>query len=315
MPRCSCGKTSNFNMPGETKGICCSKCKTDEMVDVKNKKCSCGKQPSYNVPGETRGICCSKCKTDEMVDVKNKKCPCGNQPSYNFPGQMKRVCCKDCKTDGMIDVMSKRCPCGSLSPKFNMPDKIIGVRCAKCKTDGMIDVANKMCPGYNGKPCPVRTQLTYGYEYCMTCDPNEGRRKWTKLYENAFFEYITGKMNYIRNETVHFDPNETSRRCAFLDGIVLGDGIIVCLEVDENKHRGSYYACDEARMHLATAELLQRYPGNNISWVRVNPSVGSKNEWSPSSIKKREKRFDEVIKSVNDILETRDTRIVYIGFK
>lgn len=35
MPRiCPCGKRTSFNILGETKSLCCSKCKTDDMVDV-----------------------------------------------------------------------------------------------------------------------------------------------------------------------------------------------------------------------------------------------------------------------------------------
>jgi hypothetical protein len=107
-----------------------------------------------------------------------------------------------------------------------------------------------------------------------------------------------------REFRVTFDQNETSKKFARLDGIVFGDGIIVCIEVDENGHQD--YDCDEHRMHLVNGELLQLYPGHNIAWVRVNPSV--------KSMKTRNKRFDEVIKSVNDILETKKTDLVYIGF-
>ena len=36
--------------------------------------CKCGKaQPYFNEPGETKAICCKDCKTNTMVDVKNKK--------------------------------------------------------------------------------------------------------------------------------------------------------------------------------------------------------------------------------------------------
>ena len=74
---CQCGKAQPiYNLPGETKAIYCSSCKTDDMVDVKNKKCQCGKAiPIYNLPGETKAICCSSCKTDDMVNVKDKRCP------------------------------------------------------------------------------------------------------------------------------------------------------------------------------------------------------------------------------------------------
>ena len=97
-----------------------------------------------------------------------------------------------------------------------------------------------------------------------------------------------------------------------VDGIVFGDDVIVCLEVDENKHQE--YECDEHRMHLVTAELLQKYPEHVVSWVRVNPTVDAKSQWSKKSQKIRETHFEDAVMIVSDILETRDTRVVYVGF-
>jgi len=310
--RCSCGKQPIYNVPGEKKPICCKDCKTDEMVNVVNKKCPCGKQPSFNIPGEKIGVCCSKCKTDEMVDVVSKKCPCGKRPKFNIPEETKGVCCKDCKTGEMIDVVHKRCPCGSLSTVFNMTGEVKGICCMKCKTDDMIDVVSKICPGYNGE-CPVRTRIGSGHEYCMACDPNDARRKMFKRYEEAFFDYVKDNLDVHKREfRVMFDPNETSKKFARLDGVVFGDGVIVCIEVDENGHQD--YECDEHRMHLVTAELLQKYPGHSVSWVRVNPTIDAKSQWSKTSKKKREKRFEDVVMNVKNILKKRDTRIAYVGF-
>ena len=348
MPKCSCGKQSIFNVPGETRGVCCIGCKTDAMIDVKNKRCPCGSRPNFNIPGEMKPICCKVCKTDDMIDVKNKKCSCGKQPSFNIPGQIKGICCKDCKTDEMINVISKRCPCGTLLPKFNIPGANTGICCMKCKTDDMvnvvhkkcpcgkipsfnipketfgmccskcktaemIDVMNKVCPGYNTE-CPVRTYIGRGREYCLSCDPDDDRKKRYKMFEEAFFAYIKNKTDVHKREfRILFDPNETSKKFARLDGVVFGDGVIVCLEVDEDGHRD--YECDEHRMHLATAELLQKYPEHIVSWVRVNPTVKSKSQWSKTSKKIREKRFEEVVTVVNDILKTRNICVKYVGFE
>jgi hypothetical protein len=148
----------------------------------------------------------------------------------------------------------------------------------------------------------------------MSCDPNDTRRKLYKRYEEAFFEYVRDKIDVHQREfRVTFDINETSKKYARLDGIVFGDRVIVCIEIDENGHQD--YECDEHRMHLVTAELLQKYPEHVVSWVRVNPTTGEKSQWSKTSKMFREKRFEEVVATVENILETRDTRIVYIGFK
>jgi len=298
-------------MPGETKPICCKVCKIVEMIDVVTKRCSCGRQPSYNMPGQTKGVCCKDCKTDEMINVVDKRCSCGKIPKFNVFGETVGICCKDCKTDGMTDVVSKKCICGK-QPLFNLPGEKNGICCSKCKTDEMINVKAKVCPGYISL-CPVMTYIGNGHKYCMSCDPNDARRKQYKRYEEEFFAYVKEKLDvHQRNYTVSFDPNETSKKRAFLDGIMIGKDVIVCLEVDENGHQD--YECDEHRMHLATAELLQKYPGYVVSWVRVNPTTDEKSQRSKSSKNIREKRFEEVVETVNDILETRDTRVVYIGF-
>ena len=301
--KCSCGNHPIYNMPGEKKRICCKDCKTNGMVDVAHKRCPCGNRMLYNMPGEMKGICCVICKTSDMIYVENKRCLCGNRVTYNVPGETIGICCAKCKTDEMVNVVNKRCPCGK-HPSYNVPEETVGLCCMKCKTDDMIDVVSQICPGYNGE-CPVRTYIGHGHKYCMSCDPNDARRKLYKRYEEEFFAYVKNKLDVHKREfRVAFDPTETVKKFARLDGIVFGDGVIVCLEVDENGHQD--YECDEHRMHLVTAELLQKHPGHVVSWVRVNPSV--------KSTKTRNKRFDDVVMTVNDILKTRDTRVVYIGF-
>ena len=71
--RCECGKSQpTFNLKG-LKAEYCSECKTDDMINVKNKRCHCGKtQPNFNLKG-LKAEYCSECKTDEMIDVKSKR--------------------------------------------------------------------------------------------------------------------------------------------------------------------------------------------------------------------------------------------------
>ena len=309
--KCSCGKTPVYNIPEEKKPICCKSCKTDDMIDVRNNICPCGKQPNFNMPGQTPGVCCIDCKTDDMIDVVHDKCPCGSRPSFNILGKTKPICCGKCKTDDMENVVDPKCPCGKI-PIFNVLGETNGVCCLGCKTDEMFDVKSKVCPGYNGV-CPVRTRLSNGHKYCMSCDPNDARRKKYKRFEEEFFEYIKDKLNVRKREFhVSFDQSETAKKYARLDGVVFGDKIIVCLEVDEDGHRD--YECDEHRMHLVTAELLQQYPDKSVAWVRVNPTVKAKGQWSKTSKKIRENLFEDVVMTVEDILKNRDARVVYIGF-
>ena len=310
--KCPCGTIPSFNLSEETKGICCVECKTDDMVIVVSKLCLCGKQPKFNLPGETVGICCKECKTPEMINVMSKLCPCGTIPSFNFPGKPIGICCKDCKMPGMVNVVSKLCPCGK-QPSFNLPGESVGICCKDCKTDDMVNVVDKRCPGYNGIKCPVGYLIETGCQYCLSCDPDDSRRDKFKKYENAFFRHIQGKIDIHRREfVIKYDPMETTKKWARLDGIVFGDGIIVCLEVDENGHET--YDCDESRMHMVSAELLKQYPHTNVCWIRVNPTTKHKNPWGIAAKRVRAERFDAVIKAVNKVLNDKTTDVVYIGF-
>jgi len=310
--RCLCGNYAIYNVQRKNP-ICCKECKTGDMINVVSKRCPCGKIPSFNLPGEKKPISCTNCKTDDMINVVSKRCSCGSLSIiYNIPEEIYGVCCSKCKTDEMVDVVNKKCSCGKI-PSFNIPGENIGICCSKCKTDEMIDVRHDTCPGYD-EPCIMRIRLSRGHVYCMSCDPDDSRRKRYKLYEEAFFDYVKDRINIHKREfRVTFDPNETSKKFARLDGIVFGDGIIVCLEVDENGHQD--YDCDEHRMHLVTAELLQKYPDYVVSWVRVNPTTTEKSQTSKKSKKIREKRFEDVVKCVNDILETKEIIVKYIGFE
>ena len=310
--RCMCGKRPIFNFPEESIGMYCKDCKTPDMINVVNKRCLCGKIPKFNLSGETTGVCCKDCKTPDMTNVVNKRCSCGKQPVFNLPGETIGFCCKECKSPEMINVVNKRCPCGK-HPYFSLPGESIRSCCKNCKTPGMIDVVSKKCPGYNGEKCPGGYQLVPGCQYCLSCDPDDSRRDKFKKYENAFFKHVKGKIDILRREfIVKYDPQETSKKFARLDGIVFGDNVIVCLEIDENEHES--YMCDESRMHMVTAELLKQYPNTDVCWVRVNPTTGHKNPWGIAAKRERARRFDAVINAVNDVLKNKTTDVIYIGF-
>ncbi|AGE59121.1 hypothetical protein PBCVOR070422_522L [Paramecium bursaria Chlorella virus OR0704.2.2] len=305
--RCKCGNIPTYNLKG-LKAEFCKDCKTDEMINVHGRRCVCGNIPIYNLNG-LKAEFCSSCKTDEMINVNVKHCRCGNIPIYNLKG-LKAAFCKDCKTDEMITVHGIRCECGN-HPTYNLE----GLKprfCKDCKTEEMTNVHNKRCPGSKGYKCPIDALVGNGHTYCMSCDPNEARRKQFKRYEEAFFDFVKGKIDIHQREfRVTFDPEDTSKKFARIDGVVFGDGIIVCIEIDEDGHES--YDCDEHRMHLVSAELLQKYPGNEIAWVRVNPTVPVKNQWSKSSIKIRHLRFQEVVSAVEKLLDFPTTSVLYIG--
>ena len=103
---CICGKQPFFNFKGMTPKYCAI-CRTDEMVDVKNKKCFCGKsQPRYNFENLKPNFC-NDCREKNMINLLFKKCKCGKRARYNFEG-LKSEFCIHCKKDGMVDSEKKK---------------------------------------------------------------------------------------------------------------------------------------------------------------------------------------------------------------
>ena len=81
------------------------------MINVKNKKCiDCNKTlPIYNFAGETKATHCKACKSDDMIDMNNRKCTeCPSRTLYGFTGQRSITCAKH-KTAGMLSNPNKKC--------------------------------------------------------------------------------------------------------------------------------------------------------------------------------------------------------------
>jgi hypothetical protein len=343
--KCPCGKTPNFGVPGE-RPVCCVECKESGMKDIKSKRCTCGKQPSFGFKGK-RPVCCVECKEDGMENVVNEKCPCGKQPSFGFPG-CKKTRCGKCKEGGMVNVVSKRCPCGKI-PSFGIPGgkathcskcMVDGMKdvankkcpcgrkphfgfpcqkpthCSKCKEDGMEDVLNRRCQGFGSAPCPSN-KLISGHEYCLECDPDESRRLARKRDEAAFFNFL--KKNDIaitQQHKIDFKRIDTNRKRAYIDGIIIANGVIVCLELDEDVHETYDKTYEKARMHNVSTILRLDYSGKHIAWVRVNPHTkkDGKRDISSKAKKIRAQRHQEALIIVWDILKHPRDCIEYVGY-
>ncbi|AGE54867.1 hypothetical protein PBCVMA1D_297R [Paramecium bursaria Chlorella virus MA1D] len=302
----------------------CSKCpeKLKDAINIINKKCVCGKaHPVFGLPGENP-MWCSKCpeKPDDAIDVKNKiKCVCGKaHPVFGLPGENPMWCSK-CpeKPDDAIDVKNKiKCVCGKAQPHFGLPGGK-PIWCSKCpeKPNAAININSSICPGYDGIPCPVRTQLTYGKMYCLSCDPDESRRLPRKKDEHAFFCFLEKHDIVVTQREYRIDYRcvDTNKSHAFIDGIIITPNVVVCLEVDENAHRHYESGCDKARTHLASTELLLAFPKHHISWIRVNPTIGDYDR-SDKALKIRDDRYFEAILSIRDIMKNPRTDIIYIGY-
>ena len=313
---CLCGKARpNFNEVGETIPVCCSSCKTDTMVDVKNKKCRCSKaQPIYNEPGETQAVCCSSCKTDTMVNVKDKKCRCGKaRPNFNEVGETQAVYCASCKTLAMVDVKNKKCKCGNAQPKYNEPGETTAVCCASCKTLAMVDVKRKRCNGFMNmdtntlEPCPNDTAGNVKYKnYCTECfrrnfplDPltfqirSKTKEIAVRDFINANFE---GFQHNARLRTGHCDC--TIRRS--IDHRMLIGNTLIAIETDENQHKAYNEMDEETRYddlymaHSGKWIYIRFNPDKyiNAQGIRKNPMIATRLEALKTEIEKQLERVE-----------------------
>ena len=221
-----------------------------------------------------------------------------------------------CKEDGMENVKSKRCSCGKCA-NFGFPGEQ-AICCSECKEDGMEDVVHMRCQGHGGLSCPTNYLLSVGRKYCLSCDPDDSRRLDRKRDEAAFFNFLkkAGIEITQREFPVHYTCIDTDRKMAFIDGIIITKNIVVCLELDEDAHERYDIGCDETRMHNVSAELKISYPDHSIAWVRVNPHTkkNGKRDKSSRALKIRDKRHQEALDIIKNILQNPRDCIEYIGY-
>ena len=202
-------KRANFNYIDE-KPLYCKTCKTDDMIDVKNKKCINCKthQPIYNINGEAP-LYCKNCKTDDMIDVKNKKCIKCNvkQCSFNYPNEKKGIYCADCSLNGMVNIISKKCiKCNVKECRFNYSNEKKGIYCAGCSLNGMVDIFSKKCiicnqhePSFN---LPNEKKPTY----CKKCKTND--MVDINVRKGGYYSYdIHNSTKIISFNSIFYDNN------------------------------------------------------------------------------------------------------------
>jgi len=270
----------------------------------------CKKQPSYGTPGDQPTRCRSHAEKD-MENVVNKRCVhpgCNKQPSYGMSGDQPTKCQSHAEKD-MEDVRNKRCDhpeCKKRPSYGTLGDQ--PTRCRSHAEKDMEDVRNKRCPGYNGTECPVFCRLVHGKNYCISCDPDKNRKAIKKKDEYAFFKFLEKHCIPVTTEQyrVYYRCVETSKKYADIDGVIVTQNIVICLEVDENGHKHYNQDCDAARTQWVSEEILLAYPEHELAWVRVNPTA--------SDNKIRKTRFFEAVKSIRELLESPRTTTIMIGF-
>lgn len=173
---CRCGlSVPRFKAPEDERQSYCSKCKTDKMENVVERRCKCRKHlPTYGMPTDKRPDYCSECKKDGMMNLKdkNKRCVCQSViPSFGMPGDKKPTCCKECRKDGMINLNTDLCSCGKYAV-FGFKDDKKPTYCNSCKKDGMENIVTKKCFCGRALPSFAKPGTKKG-THCQECRPND----------------------------------------------------------------------------------------------------------------------------------------------
>lgn len=110
---------------------------------------------------------------------------------------------------------------------------------------------------------------------CEYCKPNKDNKKYQKTKEMEIVKYLRDNIEdkeFIHNKSVSNNCNGTHQ---FPDILFECNYYNLIVEIDEFKHRGSGYECDEKRMYDITAKL-----GLPTIFIRYNPDnkISDKNE-------------------------------------
>jgi hypothetical protein len=291
----SCKSKPNFNFEEKSQPIFCSKHKTFGMVDIIHDTCcfpNCKTQPIFNHINEKIGLYCLQHKLADMIDVKNCKCKfnnCLKQASFNFISEKNGIYCVEHKLDKMVDVKSKFCiyPDCKTRPIFNNQGEKLGLYCLQHKIDEMVDVIGKKC---KANYC-LGTSANPKYKgYCSNCyknlfptDPLTLQMN-SKTKEIAVRDYINYNFEGFQHDKSLWTGNCDCTHRRRIDHRKLIGNTLLCIETDENQHKGYNDKDEEIRYD----DLFMLHGGKFI-YIRFNP----------------DKFKDKNGKSINPMLYTR----------
>jgi hypothetical protein len=279
-----CNIRSSYNYENESKPIYCVSHKLNGMVSKNNYKCyheNCRVRPSHNYENEPNPIYCHKHKLENMVNIVSKKCNyigCKLIPSFNFKNEIGRRFCYNHKLEGMVCKDNRICEYDgcNIRASFNFENEITRRFCYNHKLEYMVCRDNRKCKSnlcfgsrgnikYNG-------YCTYCFQNLFPDDPLtlqiHTKSKELKV-RNYLFEEFEG---FIHDEPIWSGNCDCTHRRR-IDFRKLIGNTLLCIEVDENQHKG-YNKTDE---EIRYDDLYMLHSGKFI-FIRFNPDKFKYNE-------------------------------------
>jgi hypothetical protein len=284
-----CKTRPTYNFEKETKSLYCVSHKLDGMVSIISKTCihpNCKIQPVYNLEGEAKALYCVSHKLDGMVNVNDKTCihpNCKIRPNYNLEGEIIGIYCVSHKLDGMVDIKNKTCihPNCKIQPAYNLKNETIGIYCGAHKLDGMVDVKSKKC---KANYC-LGTRANPKYKgYCSSCYqqlfPNDPLtlQSRSKTKEIAVRDFINLNFEGFHHDISLWTGNCDCTHRRRIDHRKLIGNTLLCIETDENQHKGY----DKDKEEIRYDDLFMLHGGKFI-FIRFNPDKFKNKEGKSSN--------------------------------
>jgi hypothetical protein len=273
----TCNKIPCFNYENTIIGIYCSEHKLENMINVKSNKCiedGCNLQPNYNYIDNPKLLYCYNHKKDNMVYIHFKYCiyeGCNISASFNFPDESKRLYCSKHKLDGMICISSKKCAFNNCekNPTFNFSNLKNVLYCNEHKLENMINIKDNKC---KANYC-LGTRANTKYKgYCSSCyqqlfpnDPLTLQNR-SKTKEIAVRDYINLNFEGFQHDTPLWTGNCDCIHRRRIDHRKLIGNTLLCIETDENQHKGYDKTNEEIRY-----DDLYMLHGGKFIFIRFNP--------------------------------------------
>lgn len=307
-----CQKRGIYRYCYESKVSYCADHKKEGMVNINEKynRCiCCNKISNYNYPGLKSEYCIIH-KKQGMINRRDKRIcivdNCYKRRGYNYPNEEAKYCCVH-KLQGMVNTQKDNRVCTidgcSILASFGYSDRK-RLYCKLHKTKDSILLAGTLC---KTEHCTTSTTEKYDY-YCIFCFsnlfPDDPRvktiKKKTKEIMVKNWLYQDGHIDFIHDKSIYITDCKTNRRIDFYKYI--GDSHILCIEVDENQHRGYNPIDEELRYHELYPVLDKVY---HMIYIRFNPDkyIGKSGKTLNPPIEKRLEFLSRRIRGMEEVIK------------